>query len=73
MKKFKNQSSSSEPEGQFPPNSAESIFGGGEFKFVQMKGNAFFPSENTLTKLKNSSSPEPFGQFQPNLAQIILG
>ena len=33
-------------------HSAKSILGGGEFKFVQMKGKAFFPSENTLTKFK---------------------
>ena len=70
-------SSSPEPLCQFQPNLAQRILGCRGFKFVQMKGSAFFQGEIIMKLWKyidkfKKSSPEPGSQFQPNLAQTIL-
>ena len=44
-------SSSPGPLGQFQPNLPQSMLGCGRFKFVQMKGSAFFQGE-IITKLR---------------------
>ena len=70
--------SSPEPLGEFQPKLAQSILGLRGFKFVQMKGPAFFQGKiitkwrKYIDEIQKSSSPEPLSQFQPYLAQNIL-
>ena len=64
-------SCSQEPLGQFQQNLAQCILGWRGFKFIQMKGPAFFPRIDNL-EIANISSPELLGQFRPNLVLIIL-
>ena len=54
-----------------------SILGWWEFKFVEIKGHAYFQA-GIITEYpkyidKLSNSPEPLGQFQTNWAPSILG